>query len=146
MPDDGLYNKHLFDVVKKSYKYLTKQIKCVTYWQDDRPSGRGKEIECSYNRFFNIIKYVDGFMLLFEREYLDQLEIHGRTSPGGSSIWWNLQLQMQSHAYKILGYKETLAEHIGNVESSMHPEARKRLQIFAKDLNLWEKPKILRGN
>lgn len=145
MPDDGIYNSHLFDVVKKSYKHLNNQIKCVTYWKDGRPSGRGKEIECEYDKHFEIAKYMDGFMILFEREYLDNIEIHGRTSPGGSSIWWNIQLQMQSQGHKILRLKETLAEHIGNLTSSMHPEGRKKMPIHADSLNIWRKPKILRG-
>ena len=86
-------------------------------------------------------------MCLFEREYLSDLEIHGRASPGGSSIWWNIQLQMRTHNFKILCYKETLAEHIGNVRSAMHPQyVRDKMPIYALGLNIWEKPKILRGN
>lgn len=142
MPDDGLYNPWLFEVVKNSIKYLTGQIKCITFWRDDRPSGRGSETDGEYNKYFDVLKYVDGFMLLFEREYLDGLEIHGRTMPGGSSIWWNIQLQMRSHNYKILGYKETLAEHLGNVDSAMHPTTRREMPIYAMGLNVWDKPRI----
>lgn len=143
-PDDGLYSPWLFDVVKKSLQYLQKQIKCLTFWKDDRSSGRGSETEGEYDRHFDILKYMDGFMVVFEREYLDGLEIHGRTMPGGSSIWWNIQLQMKSHSFKILGYKETLAEHLGGMKSSMHPQAVRDAQpIWARDLNIWRKPKIL---
>ena len=139
MPDDAVYNKWLFEVVKKSYKEFSDKIKCITYWQDNRKQG----VECEHNKYWEIVDSMDGFMVLFEQQYFKQFKIAGRDTGRHKSVWWKLRRSIQAQGHKILRLKETLAEHIGNKDSAMHPGHRPNAQIYAEKLTLWKKPRIL---
>ena len=152
IPDDTIYNKYLFDVVRKSFEYFSDNIKAISFWHDNREVVfnilKNTKNYQKFNKDFHHINFTDGFLILFKRDFVYNnlnfyIDPDIAKSKNSTLVWSTISKCLKN--FNIISYNETLAEHIGNDNSSMIgniPRNPKRL-IHAKNLNLWGKPKIL---
>ena len=152
-PDDAIYNRYMIDVVRHSFQYFKKKIKAITFWDDNRNVVFEVPKDYSdfkkHDNFFRYVRFTDGFFILFERDFVyNELTFYRnpeRAQKLGSTLVWG-GISKQLRGYDILMYVETLGEHIGNYNSSMIGNIRRKDDrfIFARNLNLWKKPEILK--
>jgi len=150
-PDDVIYNRYLFDVIRKSFQFFSNEIKCITFWEDNRGilwNNLSKNFG-KFNEYFDYINCTDGFLVLFPQHFVSKLSwnINSKIAQkvGSTKIWGKISEQLQK--YNIIRHIETLAEHLGNLQSAMLGNKERKLEryIYALNLNLWHKPKILRS-
>ena len=146
IPDDVIINQHLFEVIKKTYKYLAGNVKAITYFKDVRRDIWGGVSGGQFNDWFNYVSCCDGFILLASREtYTAMIQrVDEKAAEAGHTtmVWRNANNYLAG--YKILEYKESLAQHIGNSFSAMVGAPRNTERyIYAKDINLFNKPGVL---
>ena len=148
IPDDVLINQHLFEVIKNTYKHLTGNVKAITYFKDVRRDIWGGVSGGQFNDWFNYVSCCDGFILLASREtYTAMIQrVDEKQAEAGHTtmVWRNANKYLAD--YKIIEYKESLAQHIGNSFSAMVGAPRNTERyIYAKDINLFNKPGVLNG-
>ncbi len=143
--NDLLYNPYLIDVVIESTKmFKVDNVKCISFWQDHRRKYKDRyKDKGEFNKYFNVSGFVDGFLTLFQTDFMSKLKWEVQTDPNidTSGVWQNINKQLEP--YTILEYTESLAEHIGNIKSSMHIEQRSKEPLYSENTNLFKKPRIL---
>jgi hypothetical protein len=149
MPDDAILNRYTYQVLKKSYKYFGKDIKCITFFRDGRAKTPYSEYDKEffhtepYDKYFDISTGVDGFLCLFENAFLKTMDWNAPSTEKKTNFWRHFHWQLKE--YKNLLYKETLCIHVGNISSIMwtNKEGRRLLNIEGLNVNLWDEPLIL---
>jgi len=149
IPDDVLLNPWLFETIAVTMDliYIQHNIKAVTYFRDTRGAIWDVGSSGEFDEFFNYAPCCDGFMLLATwityNEMIKEVDEAEAKEKHSTLVWRNANKYLAD--YDILEYKESLAQHIGNPFSSMTNSPRnKERYIYAKDVNLWRKPKILK--
>lgn len=139
--NDIIVNKELLKVIKKSYKYFSDTIKCIQYFRDCRERKWGSNnVNKEYNIYFDYY-FFDGVLGLFKMEDIKKIKFDFYGTLKGA--WQEIDDIFKKNAWETISLKETLAEHIGNIQSVMHPEYRDIEKLYAINLNLWKKPQIL---
>jgi len=145
--NDILYNPYIFQVIRRSYHLFNDNIKCIEYWIDSRSRYKdGYKSIKKFNSYFDTVLETDGFLSLFDRYFISHLnwdEIRQRIDrrEDSSFVWKFINEQLRN--FKILRYKESLCQHIGNIKSSMHIRQREIESLVGLKCNLFKKPKIL---
>jgi hypothetical protein len=147
IPDDVIINQRLYEVINKTYKYIAGDVKAITYFKDKRRNIWGGVDDGVYNDWFNYVSCCDGFLILARREtyqaMIKSVNEEEAEAQKSTMVWRNANKYLS--AFKIIEYKESLAQHIGNSYSAMVGAPRnKERYIYAKDVNIFTKPEILR--
>ena len=144
IPDDVLLNPWLFEVIEKALEYN----RIMTFFKDTRGNIWNHEYNKNgFNKYFDYAPCCDGFLLLATWDtyntVIKEVDEDEAKSKHSTLVWRNANKYLVD--YDILQYKESLAQHIGNPFSSMTNSPRnKERYIYAKDVNLWRKPLILK--
>ena len=139
--NDIIVNPHLFEAVKASYGLFDDKVKCVQFFRDCRERKWGSNnVNKEFNKHFDYY-FFDGVLGLFQTEDIRELSMNYNET--GLPAWQEIDKEFERREWEIISLKETLAEHIGDIQSVMHPEYRNYEKLFAINLNLWDRPKIL---
>jgi ADP-heptose:LPS heptosyltransferase/GT2 family glycosyltransferase len=149
MPDDAIINRYTYQVIRKSYKYFGKDVKCINYFRDSRMKTPYSDYDKKffhikpYDKYFDVSTGVDGFLCLFENKFLKTINWNAPSNEKKTNFWRHFHWQLKD--YKNLLYKETLCNHIGNIHSVMwsNKDGKRLLEIKGIDVNLWDVPMIL---
>jgi hypothetical protein len=150
MPDDCHINRYTFDVVKKSYKYFSKDVKCITYFRDSRMINPYSDYDKAFfkiepfDKYFDISSGVDGFLCLFENKFLKDADWCAPSNEARTNFWKHFHKQLKD--YNNLLYKESLCSHVGNIHSAMwvnENDGKRMLSIEGINVNLFNKPLML---
>lgn len=139
--NDIIVNRHLFGAIKASYGLLDEKVKCIQYFRDCRERKWGSNnVNKAFNKDFDYY-FFDGVLGLFRTEDIQKLSMNFNQT--GLPAWQEIDKEFERRGWETISLKETLAEHVGDIQSVMHPEYRVYEKLYAINLNLWGRPKIL---
>lgn len=139
--NDIIVNRHLFGAIKASYGLLDEKVKCIQYFRDCRERKWGSNnVNKAFNKDFDYY-FFDGVLGLFRTEDIQKLSMNFNKT--GLPAWQEIDKEFERRGWETISLKETLAEHVGDIQSVMHPEYRVYEKLYAINLNLWARPKIL---
>lgn len=137
---DILINSEFLNVAEKSLRYFSDVNKCLSFFKDGRGYGWIAEDDMEVDQNFDY-HFFDGVLGLFRRKDIELIKWDMLS--GENAVWLKITDYFLSRGWKFLAYKQALAEHIGDIQSAMHPEYREEKSLRAINLNLWERPGIL---
>jgi len=149
IPDDVIMNNYIYDALKKGIEYFKdSKIKCLSFFRDSREKDMShsesdeyfKPIR-AYDDYFNVTGGVDGLGVLFRFSFLDQLDWKAPSTEKQTQIWRHIKKQFKKG--NVLTCKESLFEHIGNIDSKFWTASRRLVKIWGLCFNQWRRPAML---
>jgi len=145
VPDDAIYNRYLPEFLIEAGKRLNDQFHALLIMEDDRGPLFGRKADRIDVDGFHTVGYADGFGILMRTEdarKLDWTVDQGEAiKTGRSLIWRHISKQLKV----VLNSDESVCEHIGNFyNATLRKEKADVKKIYAVNLNMFKKPKIVR--
>ena len=148
LPPDFTFNPHIFDMARHCFQFINGKVRAITFSIDARFEISDNQI--NHNKAdenFSYTRLVDWgpgiFAQGFIQEFLSGMtNLNSREGTGTTHTIFNT---VNDKGYYLYQYRESLCQHMGNMESAMNPEYRRELPLINCRVNLNDKPEILKG-